>query len=194
MTPNPVLLNIPEQFESERLTLRVPRAGDGAALNATLNTTMDSLKVYMPWMQALHTLEQDELWCRQAYARFLNREDIAYHLRRKTDDTLIGTVGLHRGNWEVPWLEVGYWLHHSAEKNGYMHEAVQALMHMTVASIGVVRLEIRCDARNTASANVALKSGFTQVGRLNREGRDPHGNIRDMLLFEWLKPAPMAPA
>ena len=31
---NPVLLNIPDQIETERLLIRAPRPGDGSVINA----------------------------------------------------------------------------------------------------------------------------------------------------------------
>ena len=49
---NPILLDIPEQFETERLLMRAPRAGDGAVVNTSLLETLDDIRRFpasMPW-------------------------------------------------------------------------------------------------------------------------------------------------
>lgn len=190
MTQTHAVMNlpIPTIMQSERLTYRIPDEGDGAVLNASLNSTIETVGVYMLWLQEPHTIEQDEAWCRQARADFITRTSISYHLRRRGDDRIIGTVGLHRGDWRIPWLEVGYWLHKDAEKQGYMHEAVNRLRQMCLDVVGIQRLEIRCDPRNTASASVARKAGFTLVGTLRRAAMHVDGTPSDSHIFEWLTP------
>ena len=41
---NPVLPDIPDHIETERLLLRAPRPGDGAILNASVIVTLDDLR------------------------------------------------------------------------------------------------------------------------------------------------------
>lgn len=38
---NPILLDIPEQFETERLLLRVPQIGDGAMVNEAIRDSYE---------------------------------------------------------------------------------------------------------------------------------------------------------
>ena len=44
--PNPLLLDFPDAIETERLLIRAPRPGDGAALNAATIASLDHLR---PW-------------------------------------------------------------------------------------------------------------------------------------------------
>jgi hypothetical protein len=49
---NPVLLDIPDQLETQRLLVRAPRPGDGAVINASFLETLDDLRRYpasMSW-------------------------------------------------------------------------------------------------------------------------------------------------
>lgn len=59
----PILLDFPEQFESERLMLRPPKPGDGAAMNAAKLESLDALRPWMPWAQVASTVEEDEAIC-----------------------------------------------------------------------------------------------------------------------------------
>ncbi len=53
---NPILIDFSESFESECLTIRAPRPGDGDEMNAAVRETFDDLKVWMPWAQEIPTL------------------------------------------------------------------------------------------------------------------------------------------
>jgi hypothetical protein len=58
----PVLSDLPDSFETERLTIRSPLPGDGAELQAALVETHDDLR---PWLESANHLptveEQEEL-------------------------------------------------------------------------------------------------------------------------------------
>ena len=102
---------------------------------------------------------------------------------RRTDQELLGCVGLVRGDWTVPKFEVGYWLCTEHTGHGYMTEAVKALTQFARRHLRVRRLEIRTDARNRRSASVATGAGFTLEGRLRRDARDNRNRLRDTLVF-----------
>jgi hypothetical protein len=48
---SPILLDFPDSFESERLLIRGPRPGDGAAVHAAL---IESLGELRPWLHRIH--------------------------------------------------------------------------------------------------------------------------------------------
>ena len=75
-----LLLDFPESFESDRLTLRAPRPGDGAEINAAVRETFDDLKVWMPWAQQIPTAEESEAFVRSAQCQFLAREELTLFL------------------------------------------------------------------------------------------------------------------
>ncbi len=80
---NPLLLDFPEEFESERLLIRGPRAGDGSELNAAVCESLEELKPWMPWAQSAPSVEESEEVCRNARIKFLAREDLMLQLRLK---------------------------------------------------------------------------------------------------------------
>ena len=68
---NPLLLEFPDSFDTDRLTIRGPRLGDGAELNAAVHESQAKLKPWMPWAQTLPTPEESEANIRKAIAQFI---------------------------------------------------------------------------------------------------------------------------
>ncbi len=56
----PLLASIPESFETERLLIRAPLAGDGEALNHEIQDSIDELRPWMPWAQDMPSVAQSE--------------------------------------------------------------------------------------------------------------------------------------
>ena len=83
-----LLLDFPESFESDRLTIRAPRPGDGPEIHTAVRETFDDLKAWMPWAQQMPTLEESETVVRRAQCQFLAREDLTLFLFLKGADTL----------------------------------------------------------------------------------------------------------
>ena len=108
-------------------------------------------------------------------------------LWRKSDGMYVGGSGLHRMDWSVPCFEIGYWVRVSLEGQGYISEAVNGITQFAFNQLSAERLEIRCDARNTRSASVAQRAGYTLEGTLRHDSRDPQGNLRNTMIFSKLR-------
>jgi RimJ/RimL family protein N-acetyltransferase len=109
MTP-PILLDIPERFESERLLIRAPRPGDGEALQEAIEESLAELRPWMPWADEHRTVDVSEAYARRAYFEFLARTNLPLFLFRRDDGRFVGGSGLHRIDWSIPRFEIGYWV------------------------------------------------------------------------------------
>ena len=67
---------LPERLESPRLVIRVARPGDGAAFHEAVHASLPELAPWLRWVTPAPTLEQSELNCRRAHARYLLNEDL----------------------------------------------------------------------------------------------------------------------
>jgi RimJ/RimL family protein N-acetyltransferase len=180
---SPVLRDIPEAFETERLLIRVPRPGDGPALNAAIQETFDDLRLWMPWAQERPTIEQSEENSRKAYSLFLARDDITLRLIHKESGLFLGSSGLHPRDWNVPKFEVGYWCRKRFEKQGYITEAVKGILRFGFETVGAKRIVAQCDSRNQRSIRVAERAGLKREGELRQDSVGMDGTLRNMLLF-----------
>lgn len=180
---DPVLLDVPDSFDTERLTLRVPRAGDGPAIHAAVIDSLETLRPWMPFAQKAPTIEESEATCRKAYAKFLLREDLTLRIHLKGSREVIGSTGLHHVNWPVRKCEIGYWVGRRHEGRGYASEAVRGLVRFASQRLGFRRLEVRCDARNERSRLVAERCGFQLEALMRDACLDVQGEVRDECVY-----------
>jgi RimJ/RimL family protein N-acetyltransferase len=181
---------VPAAFSTARLYLRVPRAGDGALVNAVIRDSFETLQRWMPWARRVPTVAESETFAREAAARFRAREDVTFLIFQASDELLLGATSLHSIDWSVPRFEIGYWLRSNMEGHGYMTEAVRALTAICLERLGAMRVEIRCDSRNERSAAVARRAGFPLEATLRQYARDNEGELRDTLIFALLAQTP----
>lgn len=184
---NPILLGFPSQFETERLLIRLPLPGDGVKVHKAISESLNELKPWMPFAQALQSEEEIEINIREAHLRFLKREDLRLQIFLKETGEFIGGTGLHRIDWDVRKFEIGYWLHTNYWSNGYITEAVKGLIHFARTELESKRIEIRCDSNNTRSRAVPERLGFTLDGILMKDSLSVDGKeVRDTCIYSMV--------
>ncbi len=180
---NPLLLEFPDHFSTERLDIRAPRAGDGAQLNAAVVESWDDLSPWLPWARQLPSVEDSEVLMREAVARWLRREDLWMLVFLKGTDTLVASSGLSRMDWNVPRFEIGYWARRGYGGQGYVTEAVRGITDFAFRELKAKRVHLHLDARNERSRRVAERAGFALEGRLPRHMRAHDGTLIDIDLY-----------
>ena len=185
---NPILLDFPDSFETERLTIRSPMPGDGVELQAAVAESLDDLRPWLAWATHIPTVEEEEEAVRRGRARFLTREDLWLLLFLKGTHTLVGGSGLHRMDWDVPSFEIGYFVRSRFAGQGYITEAVRGVTRFAFETLGARRVEIRCDARNQRSRRVAERAGFELEATLRNHAVAVDGELRDTLIYVRLEP------
>lgn len=189
---DPVLIDLPMAVDTDRLLLRAPRAGDGAALLEAVSESLPELREFLaslPWVAAEQTAEASELYCRTAQANFIARKDLPFLVFEKVSGQLLGSVGLHRTVWATPSTEVGYWVRSSRAGSGFIGEAVTALAGFAFDHMRAARVELITDEANQRSRRVAERCGFSLEGTLRHERRAPDGSLRNTCVYARLRPA-----
>ncbi|MGC4044126.1 MAG: GNAT family N-acetyltransferase [Armatimonas sp.] len=102
------------------------------------------------------------------------------------DQELIGTVALHKLDFEQGRCELGYMLGRSHWGQGLASEAISLALDYAFGRLHLRRLEADIDPRNTASQKLLEKLGFQQEGYL-RERWNVEGEISDSALFGLLR-------
>jgi RimJ/RimL family protein N-acetyltransferase len=181
---DPILLDIPVPIETSRLIIRPPRPGDGPELNAAITESFQELHQWMPWASKTPSVEESEISVRNAYAKWVTREDLRLPLFDKKTGQMVGSSGFHRIDWDVPRFEIGYWVRTSFAKKGYITEAVIALTHFAFGNLGARRVEIRCDADNLLSKAIPERLGYQLEATLKNDRWDSRSNkLSDTLIF-----------
>lgn len=168
--------------------LRYPRIGD----HHTWSRLRGESRAFLaPWEPVWAS---DEL-TKGAYRRRIKRYQkearldtaYAFFVFRKEDDKLIGGCTLsnvRRGVTQC--CALGYWIGERFARQGYMHDAVRALVPFVFSTLGLHRIEAACLPTNEASINLLTKQGFQQEG-LARRYLQINGEWRDHILFALLE-------
>ena len=155
---NPILLNLPMPIVTQRLTLRPLQEGDGKRLFQAVDESRNNFDPWLAWPKHVKSWEDSEKFSRQSYADYILRN--SFNLGIFKENEFIGVCGFNYFLWHIPSAEIGYWCRASAQKKGYMQEAVHALTTYGIEEIGLKRIVITCLDDNKASAAIPEKLGF----------------------------------
>ena len=180
---NPVLLDIPSELIGERIVLRAYRDDDAADLWHAVDASREHLKRWMPWVNEHNSLAFSRDYVRRTQAKWIAREDLPMGVWRKVDDQFLGATGVHRIDWAIPAMEIGYWLRADAQGHGYMTESVKLITGFAFRHLLAERVTIVCDSKNLRSAGVPPRAGFAHEATMRNERRDTGGNLGDTELF-----------
>lgn len=158
-------------------------ADDAPAVNAAVIASWTELSPVLDWAQgAQPTIQETMERIDNREAGFEDRSQLHFLIFEKRAGTFIGQCWLCRFDWTVPRGEIGYWCATNKVGHGYITEAVLALTEFAW-SLGLVRVEIRCDAKNLRSRAVAERAGFALEGVLKNDCRTPQGVLQDICVF-----------
>ena len=153
---------------------RVQRlAGDRAVADTTLN-------VPHPYEDGVA-----EKWISNHRDWFDRREQAAFAIVLRAEDTRIGAVGLLI-NMEDQRAELGYWIGKPYWSQGFCTEASRAILGFGFEQLGLNRIHAHHFARNPASGLVMQKIGMTHEGRMPRHIRKWDA-FEDLELYGILK-------
>jgi len=107
-------------------------------------------------------------------------------LALRDTNRLIGTVTLFNLNLSNGRAEIGYAMGRAHWGNGYMNEALKALIVHAFDVVNLRRLEADVDPRNTPSVRTLERLGFQREGYL-RERWHVEGELQDALFYGLLK-------
>jgi ribosomal-protein-serine acetyltransferase len=172
-----------ESLEGPRVVIRPFSADDAEALHQAIAESRDRLARWLPWAAGHQTVDETREVIGRLYTSWKAGEGADVGVFSRDGGRLLGGIGLHPRDWDVPSYEIGYWLRTSAEGHGYISEAAALLTGLAATRLGANRVEIRCDVRNLRSAAVAERLGFVREGLLRNQARTPTGGLRDTLVF-----------
>ncbi|MBX3050958.1 MAG: GNAT family N-acetyltransferase [Caldilineaceae bacterium] len=113
-----------------------------------------------PWT----SITQAEGRLARAQEGYRSEEDFQWGIERKADGALLGTCSLFSFNRPSRRCEIGYALGRPYWGQGYMGEALQALVAYAFDTLDLNRLEADIDPRNNASARTLERLGFQKEG------------------------------
>ena len=183
----PIALDFPSRLETDKVVLRAYQPGDGARFFAALEENRAELDQWMAWPAKFHKTEKEaEAYVRKMAGRWLTREGLIMGIFSKDEKTLYGGTGFHGFDWDVPSLEIGWFLRKSARGQGIGTDALTLCCKLAFEHIGANRVWGTIDVLNERSWGLGERVGFTREAHLRGECRDHHGVIRDTFVYAIL--------
>jgi ribosomal-protein-serine acetyltransferase len=182
-TTYPTLIPLFDELRGERVIVRPYRVENAEDVRAAVDESREHVRPWLPFAELHQAVEETREWILRGVAKCILREEVPCGIWDEQSGRFLGGIGLHPRSWETGYFEIGYWLRQSAEGHGYVSEAVRLVTNFAFADLHATRVEIRCDARNTRSANVARRLGFVQEAHLRNHRLDTYGELRDTLVF-----------
>lgn len=166
-----------------RLRLRAVRLDDAADQHAYAREP----EVAEPGMwEPLPTLEENRQDLIETLERQARGESAEWGLEHRGTRRLIGRCGLLRLRPAHRSAELGYALARPYWGQGYMSEAVAAVLAYGFEGLGLHRIEAICLADNAGSIRVLEKAGFQYEGTA-REAYRQHDAYKDLRRYALLQ-------
>ena len=182
-----------ERIETPRLILRPPRLSDWAEW---ADVREQSRAFLTPW---------EPTWPKDALTRAAFRDRVLYYaqewhrgsgylffLLRRDDRKLMGGISIaevRRGISQTG--TAGYWLGEAYARQGYMTEALEAMVRFGFGPLGLHRIEAACMPTNVPSRKLLAKCGFREEGYASKYLKI-NGEWADHVLFARLADAHQA--
>jgi ribosomal-protein-alanine N-acetyltransferase len=154
------------RIETERMTLRLPQHGDWQAWSALREASAAFLVPWEPVWSADHlgrrAFTNRVYWAARAEAQ---GTALPLLLIRRADQALLGAITLdniRRGPAQAGTL--GYWVGAPFARQGFMREAILAVVHHAFTVLDLSRIEAACLPENGASRGVLETCGFKYEG------------------------------
>lgn len=167
----PILLDLPVPIITPRLVLRQPVLSDAAAMNALYLDSFEELSKTLSddRPDEKPSIEESEMYIKEVCTNWIQRKDehpyLTLFLFNKNEE-FMGECSFQNIKWEVPCLEIGYWIGAKYAGQGYMTEAVNALTQYAFKQMGMKRVAITCDVLNVPSKKIPERLGFQLEGIL----------------------------
>lgn len=185
---DPLQLDQPTEFASERLFMRTYRQDDSALYFRMIRENWNHLYEFLP---AKVEAMQDEADA-EAVIRWLNSECQEHNLFlfsvwAKASGNYIGETYLAYPDWHVPSIELGYFVVQASTGKGFATEAARAMLRYAFLHLQMNRVDLQCRADNEASQRVAERCGFRLEGCQRLRHRKKDGALVDRLWYGLLR-------
>ena len=176
----------PRPIETPRMWLRLIEEAD---LPGLLEIIGDDEVTRFLGFPSWKTMADAEAWFRRISAMQTTGSAREFVIVAKQTGNILGRCGLFEFEEVDAHAGLGYILGRPHWRQGYMREALTALIDCAFHEMSLRRLEARVEAHNTASTGLLRRLGFTKEGVLRERWMNKTGpmdaEIYGLLRNEW---------
>jgi ribosomal-protein-alanine N-acetyltransferase len=173
----------PTTLSTERLALRWLTPDDAPAQFALFSDP----EVMRYWSSAAWTdIGQARAAIEQVLAEYRDHSSLRFAIVLRSSGEMIGNIRLYDFVDQNRRCDIGYALARQHWGNGYLAEAMTAVLDYAFAELNLIRVEADIDPRNDASARLLERMAFQKEGMM-RERWIVGGEICDTAFYGLLK-------
>ncbi len=161
-------------IETERLTLRPFRIGDAQAMFDGWASDYEVAR-YMRWQPHENVAQTREILAEWIAEYGVKPDLYRWAIACKDGDLPIGSIGVFMENEVDQRAEVGYCVGRAFWGQGYVTEALKAVLRYMLLEVGLNRVEAYHSVRNPGSGAVMRKAGMTYEGCARQKYRTKEG-------------------
>ncbi|OAB29620.1 acetyltransferase [Paenibacillus macquariensis subsp. defensor] len=170
-------------LETERLKLREITKDDAEGIFACFSN--DNVTRYYG-QETLQNIEQAEKFVDFFSNNYNEKRGIRWGIERKETKGIIGTIGFNAWSPKHKRAEIGYEIHPSQSRKGYISEAVSKVLEYGFDVMDLTRIGAVVFIDNEASNKLLTKMGFQKEGVL-RDYMYQNGIAHDTYVYSLLK-------
>lgn len=184
------LLNIPTQYETERLIICLLDDEHAEELHERVVESRDFILEFTNWCgYGYETVEDVKAQIRHSRAEFFNRNYLRFFMFEKATGKMAGLIAQHCSKHNVPTWELSCSLFLGFTKQGYATEATKAMVEMAFELFNANKVVIGTDTYNESSKKVIKKLGFTYEMTLWQQMWNwNHTKLFDFVNYGLLRP------
>jgi RimJ/RimL family protein N-acetyltransferase len=154
-------MNVSEKIQTARLILRKPRQEDAPLMFESYAQDPDVTR-YLLW-RPHRDISNSYAFIDRCLSRWEAQQEFVWFIFSNSNQ-LIGSIGASKK--EDSSYDLGYCLARPFWGNGYMPEAIDAVVEWVFNNPSISQVSAVCDIENSASARALEKAGFVREGIL----------------------------
>lgn len=168
----------------ESIVLEVIDDKHAEPLYELTNRHREYLREWLPWVDAMHTVEGFKRYVELCRKRHWERVEIGYVI--VVEGMVAGRIGMYHFDHQNKIASIGYWLAEDFQGRGIITRACQKIIHYGFTELGMNRIEIKCATGNVKSQAIPERLHFTREGVI-RQGEWHREGFLDLYLYSLLR-------
>ena len=153
-------INFPKehpQLTTERLELKWPKLIDAKEL---FEMRSDSEFTKFLGRYPMKDISEAEEYIKKIHDGFKNKTGLSWKICEKGTDKLIGYIGFWAIDYTHFSTEIGYGIHVTHQRKGYLTESLNAMVNYMFSELGLHSIQANADVKNIATIMLLEKCGF----------------------------------
>jgi aminoglycoside 6'-N-acetyltransferase len=179
----------PVRIEGERIYLRSYQPGDGSWLYEVSQKNREHLQRYESdnFLMTINSEEQAESEVCEIEKSYGEGDYYFLPVFLQSTDQFAAQIYIGRTNLDLPEYVVGFIADVDHEGQGYITEALKAVLDCIFDHLGAHRVFLECDDTNNRSWAVAERCGFIREGHLRENKYHPDSTISGTYIYGLLR-------